>query len=143
MAKKKAIIAGILACVIVGLCGWLLLTNHASVTQLPRETVYQQEVRVSIGDRIILGKVTDELADLGTIKKGDKASFNIVIRNGEDEPVGIIASASGNISALITFDYYGIIESRSSGNITVHISGDGEEGSYSGIITVEERVNEN
>lgn len=142
MAKKKAIIIGILACVIVGLCGWLLLTNHASVTQPLRETVYQQEVRVTIGDRIILAKVSDELADLGTIKRGDKASFNIVIRNGEDKPIRIVVNATGNVADLVTFDYAEVINPQSSGNITVHISGDGEEGSYSGIIAVEERLNE-
>lgn len=160
MVKKKAIITAITTAILVCVIGVLLSCNQApSVTQTPsgnparslthivtgetveRPKVYQQEIRIAIGDRLILGKVTDELADLGTIKEGDSASYEIVISNGEDEPVEIIARVSGNISALITFDYDEIIEPQSSGVITVNISGDVQKGPYTGVIVVE-RVNE-
>lgn len=156
MEKKKAIISAITTAILVCVIGGLLSCNQApSVTQTPsgnqarsltrtvtgetveRPKVYQQEIRVTIGDRIILGRLTDELADLGTIKKGDKASYEITIHNGEDEPIHIFVNTTGNISQVVAFDYAELITAKSDGIITVNISGD-TEGFYCGIITVEQ-----
>lgn len=99
--------------------------------------IYQQAIKVAIGDSIILGRITDELADLGTIKKGDKASYKIVIHNDKDESIHIVVNTTGNITQVVDFDYAEVVSPQSSGNITVNISGD-TEGSYSGTITVEQ-----
>jgi hypothetical protein len=127
--RKKVIIGVILLCVVAGLWSWLLFFTTP-------QKVYEQEVRVAVGDRIVLGRVTDEMADLGTIKKGDKASFKIEINNGRKKPISIVAKADGDISPLVDFEYPEVIDARSSGTITVYVSGD-TEGSYSGTITVE------
>jgi len=104
--------------------------------EVEEATVFEHDIQVTIGDRIVLGRITDELADLGTVKKGDNASYIIIIHNGENNPVKVVPSASGNISELVGFDYQEVVEAQSSANITVLINADAEKGSYSGLISV-------
>lgn len=55
------------------------VTGSTENTSAPTENIptkptvlHEQDVKVIIGENIVLGKITDELADLGTIKKGIK-----------------------------------------------------------------------
>ena len=157
MSKKVLIILSFISICLVGggLYAFSLDRQIPSITLAPglerepapsfsptveRQKVYEQEIKVTLGDRIVLGKITDVLADLGTIKWGDKASYEILIRNSEDEPVRIAVNTTGNISAVIDFNYPELIEPLSSEIVTVHISGK-KRGFYTGFIIVE-RANE-
>lgn len=143
MSKKKAITA---AALVGSLCAWLLfaactappsqITTDVTDVEVEEAAIFQHEIKMTIGDSLVLGRVTDELADLGTVKKGDTASYTIIIHNSEDNPVKVVPSASGNISELVDFEYQEVVEAQSSANITVRINADAEKGFYSGLISV-------
>ncbi|KTB48896.1 hypothetical protein DEALK_17430 [Dehalogenimonas alkenigignens] len=145
MVKTTAITIAILVCVLV-IGGVIPLTGCKSPSQPVSQTttvsiseqpkLYQQDIKVTIGDSIILGKITDELADLGTINKGDKASYTITIHNAAEQTIKIKVNTNGNISQVATFTYSEIIAPKVNGVITVDVRGE-TAGFYSGTITVE------
>lgn len=98
--------------------------------------IFEQKIKFSIGDRIVLGKITDELADLGTIKKGDKASYNITVKNNKDEVLKVFCSIEGNASEFITVDCPREIGPLSSANVTIAVNARGDYGYYEGKIII-------
>ncbi len=89
-----------------------------------------------VGDNLVLGKITVERADLGTLPQGSTAEFQISISNNADLPQKLLLSVDGNASKLITFDVIELVQPGSTASVTILINASVEKGFYYGIIVI-------
>jgi len=89
-----------------------------------------------VGDNLVLGKITMERADLGTLPQGSTAEFHISISNYADRPQRLLLRVDGNASKLITFDVIEIVQPGSTAIVTVMVNASVEKGVYHGIIVI-------
>jgi hypothetical protein len=90
-----------------------------------------------VGDNLVLGKITEKRADLGTLPQGSTAQFQLSISNNADRPQKILLSVDGNASKLITFDVIEIVQPGSTASVTILVNASVEKGFYYGIIVIE------
>lgn len=89
-----------------------------------------------VGDNLVLGKITVERADLGTLPQGSTAEFQISISNNADRPQKLLLIVDGNASKLITFDVIELIQPGSTTSVTILVNASVEKGFYCGIILI-------
>ena len=89
-----------------------------------------------VGDNLILGKITEKIADLGTLPQGSTAQFQLSISNNADRPQKLLLSVEGNASIIITFDLIEIVQPGSTTSVTVLVNASVEKGFYYGIIVI-------
>jgi len=106
------------------IAGTSLLINKS----LPFETI--------VGDNLVLGKITEKRADLGTLPQGSTAQFQLSISNNADRPQKLLISVDGNASKLITFDVIELVQPGSTASVTILVNASVEKGFYYGIIVI-------
>ena len=89
-----------------------------------------------VGDNLVLGKITMEKADLGTLPQGSTAQFEIPISNNADRPQRLLLSVDGNASKLITFDVIELVQPGTTSSVTILVNASVEKGFYCGIIVI-------
>jgi len=89
-----------------------------------------------VGDNLVLGKITEKRADLGTLPQGSTAEFQISISNKADRPQKLLLSVDGNASKLITFDMIELVQPSSTSSVTILVNASVEKGFYCGIIVI-------
>lgn len=89
-----------------------------------------------VGDNLVLGKITMEKADLGTLPQGSTAQFEIPISNNAERPQRLWLRVDGNASKLITFDVIDIVQPGSTASVTILVNASVEKGFYLGIIVI-------
>jgi len=89
-----------------------------------------------VGDNLVLGKITEKIADLGTLPQGSSAQFQISISNNADRPQKLLLSVEGNASQIITFDVIELVQPGSTTSVTVLVNASVEKGFYCGIIVI-------
>lgn len=90
----------------------------------------------TVGDNLVLGKITEKRADLGTLPQGSTAQFQLSISNNADQTQRLLLSVEGNASKLITFDVIEIVQPGSTANVTILVNASVEKGFYCGIIVI-------
>lgn len=90
----------------------------------------------AVGDNLVLGKITEKRADLGTLPQGSTAQFQLSIPNNADQPQRLLLSVDGNASKLITFDVIEIVQPGSTASVTILVNASVEKGFYCGIIVI-------
>ncbi len=89
-----------------------------------------------VGDNLVLGKITETRADLGTLPQGSTAQFQLSISNNADRPQTLLLSVEGNASIIITFDAIEIVQPGSTASVTILVNASAEKGFYYGIIVI-------
>jgi len=89
-----------------------------------------------VGDNMVLGKITMERADLGTLPQGSTAEFQLSISNDADRPQRLLLSVDGNASTLITFDVTELVQPGSTASVTIVVNASVEQGFYCGVIVI-------
>lgn len=89
-----------------------------------------------VGDSLVLGKITEKRADLGTLPQGSTAEFQISISNNADRPQQLMISVDGNASKLITFGMIELVQPGSTISVNVLVNASMEKGFYFGIIVI-------
>jgi len=89
-----------------------------------------------VGDNLVLGKITLERADLGTLPQGSTAQFQLPLSNIADRPQKLLLIVDGNASKLITFDIIDLVQPGSTASVTILINASVEKGFYCGIIVI-------
>ena len=89
-----------------------------------------------LGDNLVLGKITEKRADLGTLPLGSTAQFEISISNNAERPQRLWLRVDGNASKLITFDVIDIVQPGSTASVNILVNASVEKGSYCGIIVI-------
>ncbi len=89
-----------------------------------------------MGDNLVLGKITEKRADLGTLPQGSTAQFQLSVSNNADRPQRLLLSVEGNASIIITFDAIEIVQPGSTASVTILINASVEKGFYYGIIVI-------
>jgi len=89
-----------------------------------------------VGDNLVLGKITEKRADLGTLPQGSTAQFQLSISNNADRPQKLLLSVDGNASQLITFDVIELVQPGSTASVTILVNASVEKGFYCGIIAM-------
>jgi len=89
-----------------------------------------------VGDNLVLGKITEKRADLGTLPQGSTAQFQLSISNNADRPQILLLSVDGNASKLITFDVIELVQPGSTASVTILVNASVEKGFYYGIIVI-------
>jgi len=89
-----------------------------------------------VGDNLVLGKITEKRADLGTLPQGSTAQFQLSISNNADRPQNLLLSVDGNASKLITFDVIELVQPGSTASVTILVNASVEKGFYYGIIVI-------
>lgn len=90
----------------------------------------------TVGDNLVLGKITEKRADLGTLPQGSTAQFQLSISNNADRPQKLLLSVDGNASKLITFDAIELVQPGSTASVTILVNASVEKGVYYGIIAM-------
>ena len=90
----------------------------------------------TVGDNLVLGKITEKRADLGTLPQGSTAQFQLSIFNDADRPQSLLLSVDGNASKLITFDMIELVQPSSTSSVTILVNASVEKGFYCGIIVI-------
>ena len=90
----------------------------------------------TVGDNLVLGKITEKRADLGTLPQGSTAQFQLSIFNNADRPQKLLLSVDGNASKLITFDVIELVQPGSTASVTILVNASVERGFYCGIIVI-------
>jgi len=89
-----------------------------------------------VGDNLVLGKITEKRADLGTLPQGSTAQFQLSISNNAARPQSLLLSVDGNASKLITFDVIELVQPGSTASVTILVNASVERGFYCGIIVI-------
>ena len=89
-----------------------------------------------VGDNMVLGKITMERADLGTLPLGSTAQFEFSISNDADRPQRLLVSVDGNASKLITFEVTELVQPSSTASVNILVNASVEKGFYCGIIVI-------
>jgi len=99
---------------------------------------YTIPIRFNVGERLVAGKITGEEADLGTLTPGSVASFNLTFKNQMDRPQKLVATATGNVSSLISFEVPETFPPSSRVSVKVVVTtSEAAGGFYTGEIRVE------